>query len=237
MADDSDGSDYKKQSNQINRPGHVQKKGKFNMPANIEAFVKTLENEGIDAGRKAALKIEADAKAHAEKIISQAKIKAEQIISQANADAEKIKVRMNSSLALAARDAILMLREKLSRQFQNLLQLNVEKTLREEETVAAVLRKVIPAYAEADAAGRQTTEINISGSLKTKLLEAVLNELKESLKGKNTQADVKYDLTKAGFEFKIKGSTIEVSTESVTAMLAEMIDPDLQRFLVSADEK
>jgi V/A-type H+-transporting ATPase subunit E len=215
----------------------VLQKGKFNMPTNIESFVKTLETEGVDAGRKAAQKIEADAKSHAEKIISEAKAKAEQIINQANADAEKIKVRMISSLELAARDTILMLREKLSLQFQNLLQLNVEKTLREEETVANILRQVIPAYAKADAAGKQAAEINISGSLKTRLLEAVLHELKESLSGKNTDIDVKNNLAKAGFEFKIKGSTIEVSTESVTAMLVEMIDPDLQQFLASASEK
>ncbi len=207
------------------------------MPTNIESFVKTLETEGVDAGRKAAQKIEADARTHAEKIISEANTKAEQIISQANADAEKVKVRMNSSLELAARDAILMLREKLSSQFQNLLQINVEKTLRDEETVANILRQVIPAYAKTDAAGKQAAEINISGSLKTRMLEAVLGELKDSLKEKNTDVGVKYSLAKAGFEFKIEGSTIEVSTESVTALLGEMIDPDLQQFLARASEK
>jgi nucleotide-binding universal stress UspA family protein len=54
------------------------------MPTNIESFVKTLETEGIDAGKKAAQKIEAHAKQQAETIISEGKAKAEQIINQAN---------------------------------------------------------------------------------------------------------------------------------------------------------
>ena len=206
------------------------------MPTNIESFVKTLESEGIDAGKKAAQKIEAEAKSQADKIIAEGKAKAEQIISQANTEAQKIKARMDSSLELAARDAVFMLREKLSGQIKNLLSLNVEKALGNEETLANVLREVIPAYAKADMEETQTAEINISSNLKTKLVESVLKSLQSSLKEKNAEIDAKFNLAKAGFEYKIEGSTVEVSTESVTALLAEMIDPDLRKFLENASE-
>jgi V/A-type H+-transporting ATPase subunit E len=208
------------------------------MPTNIESFVKTLESEGVDAGRKAAQKIEADARNQAEKIIADGKAKAEQIISQANTEAEKIKTRMNSSLELAARDAIFMLREKLSDQIRNLLQLNVEKTLGNEETLVSVLREVIPAYAkaDADAAEKQTAQISLPETLKSRLLESTIRELQHSLKEKNVDINSNYNLAKAGFEYKIEGSTVEVSTESVTALLAEMIDPDLRKFLEEAAE-
>ena len=204
------------------------------MPTNIESFVKTLETEGIDAGKKAAQKIEANAKQQAETIISEGKAKAEQIINQANTEAEKIKSRMNSSLELAARDAVFMLREKLSQQLMSLLQLNVEKSLSSAEILANILREVIPAYAKADAAGKQTTEINISANLKDTLLNSVLQELKNALTKQNTDIDVKYNLEKAGFEYKVEGSTVEISTESVTSLLSEMIDPDLQQYLAKA---
>ena len=207
------------------------------MPTNIETFVKTLESEGVDAGKKAAQKIEADAKKQAEKIIAEGKAKAEQIINDANSKAEKIKARMNSSLELATRDAIYMLREKLTEQLRNLLQLNVGKALNDEETLANVLREVIPAYTKADAVNKQNTEVYVSGDLKSRLLEGTLRELKHSLKEKNVELDVKYNLAKAGFEFKVEGSTVEVSTESVTALLAEMIDPELQKFLEKAADK
>jgi V/A-type H+-transporting ATPase subunit E len=204
------------------------------MPTNIESFVKTLESEGVDAGRKAAQKIEAEAKQKAEKIIAEAGETANQIIAEAQAEAEKVKARMNSSLELATRDAILLLREKLSRQLETVLKLNVEKTLSEEETLVHVLREVIPASAKAVTESKSATEISISHDMKSRLLEAALRELAHSLKSRNIRMDVDYDLAKNGFEYKVEGSTVEVSTASVTSLLAEMIDPELQQFLEKA---
>jgi vacuolar-type H+-ATPase subunit E/Vma4 len=205
------------------------------MPTNIESFVKTLESEGVDAGKKAAEKIEADARKQADKITADGKEAAERIIAEAEAEAQKIKARMDSSLELAARDAIYMLREKLSQQLNVLLKWNVEKTLNDEETLAAVLRQVIPAYVKADTEKKLTAEINISKDLKSRLLESALRELTHSIKNQNVQVDVRYNLAKSGFEFKIEGSTVEVSTEAVTSLLSEMIDPDLQQFLEKAE--
>ena len=204
------------------------------MPKNIESFVKTLESEGVDAGKRAAEKIEADAREQADKIIAEGKATAERIIAEAEAEAQKIKARMNSSLELATRDAIYMLREKLSQQLDTLLHWNVEKALNDEETLASVLREVIPAYAKADAENKLTTEIHVSQNMKSRLLEGALRELTHSLRDKNVQVDVRYNLAKSGFEYKIEGSTVEVNTESVTALLAEMIDPELQQFLEQA---
>lgn len=204
------------------------------MPKNIESFVKTLESEGVDAGKRAAEKIEADAREQADKIIAEGKATAERIIAEAEAEAQKIKARMNSSLELATRDAIYMLREKLSQQLNTLLHWNVEKALNDEETLASVLREVIPAYAKADAENKLTTEIHVSQNMKSRLLEGALRELTHSLRDKNVQVDVRYNLAKSGFEYKIEGSTVEVNTESVTALLAEMIDPELQQFLEQA---
>jgi vacuolar-type H+-ATPase subunit E/Vma4 len=204
------------------------------MPTNIESFVKTLELEGVDAGRKAAMKIEAEAKEKADKINAEAKEKANQIIAQAQAEAEKIKARMDSSLELAIRDSIFLLREKLSLQLKTILKLNVEKALNDEETLVNVLREVIPAYAKANTENKLTTEINISEKIKSQLLESSLRELAHSLNDQNVQLNIGYNLAKEGFEYKIEGSTVEVSTDSVTSLLADMIDPDLQQFLEKA---
>jgi vacuolar-type H+-ATPase subunit E/Vma4 len=204
------------------------------MPTNIESFVKTLELEGVDAGRKAAMKIEAEAKEKADKINAEAKEKANQIITQAQAEAEKIKARMDSSLELAIRDSIFLLREKLSLQLKTILKLNVEKALNDEETLVNVLREVIPAYAKANTENKLTTEINISEKIKSQLLESSLRELAHSLNDQNVQLNIGYNLAKEGFEYKIEGSTVEVSTDSVTSLLADMIDPDLQQFLEKA---
>jgi V/A-type H+-transporting ATPase subunit E len=208
----------------------------MDMPTDIESFVKTLESEGVEAGKKAAGKIEAEAKEQAAAVIAQAKKDAEEIVAEAQNEAEKVKVRMNSSLELATRDAIYLLREKLSQQLKLLLKLKVENALNDGETLSHVLREVIPLYAKAEAGNKLTTEINISQELKSRLLENALRELAHSLRGQNVQVNSSYTLAKAGFEYKIEGATVEVSTESVTALLSEMIDPELQQFLEKAAE-
>jgi len=204
------------------------------MPTNIESFVKTLESEGVDAGKKAAKKIEAEAREKADKIDAEAKEKAKQIIAEAKAEAEKIKVRMDSSLELAIRDTIFLLREKLGLQLKTILKLNVEKALNDEETLLHVLREVIPAYAKANTENMLNAEVNISKNTKSRLLETSLRELAHSLKNQNVQLEINYNLAKEGFEYKIEGSTVEVSTDSVTSLLADMIDPGLQQFLEKA---
>jgi vacuolar-type H+-ATPase subunit H len=204
------------------------------MPTNIESFVKTLESEGVDAGRKAAGKIEAEARQKADRIIADARKTGDQIVADAEGEAEKVKTRMASSLELATRDAIFLLREKLSQQLEIILKLNVEKALKDEETLVGVLREVIPAYAKGGADKEIKTEVNVSHDMKSRLLETTLRELARSLKDKNVQLDVSRNLAKSGFEYKIEGSTVEVSTDSVTSLLAEMIDPDLQQFLEKA---
>jgi len=138
---------------------------------------------------------------------------------------------MNSSLELAARDAVFLLREKLSRQLETLLKLNVDKTLNDEETLVPVLREVIPAYTKAVSKDGLTTKLSISHDLKSRLLETAIRELAHSLRDQNVQMEVDYSLAKSGFEYKVAGSTVEVSTASVTSLLTEMIDPELQQFL------
>jgi hypothetical protein len=115
-----------------------------------------------------------------------------------------------------------------------MLKLNVEQALKDEQTLAHVLREVIPAYAKSNVGSKLTAEVNISKDLKSRLVESTLRELARSLKNQNAQVNVGHNLAKAGFECKIEGSTVEVSTESVTALLADMIDPELQQFLEKA---
>lgn len=206
------------------------------MPTNIESFVKTLEAEGVEAGKRAAGEIEAKAKENAEKIVAEAKKKAEEIIDQAHSEAEKVEARMNSSLQLATRDAIALLRQKLGEQLKGLMEVNVENALNSEEVLANVISEVIPLYAKADAEKALVAQINVSQELKSRLLENAIRELARSLKTQDVQLNHKYALAKAGFQYKIEGSTLEVSTESVTALLSEMIDPELQKFLDKAAE-
>ena len=84
------------------------------MPTNIESFVETLKTEGVDAGKQAANQIKEKAREQANQIVAEAQEQSSRIIADAEAEAKKMHERMQSSLELASRDALLMLQEKLS---------------------------------------------------------------------------------------------------------------------------
>jgi V/A-type H+/Na+-transporting ATPase subunit E len=201
------------------------------MPTNIESFVETLKTEGVDAGKQAANQIKEKAKEQANQIVAEAQEQSSRIIADAEAEAKKMQERMQSSLELAARDALLMLQEKLSQLLNALLTRESERQLSDEETLASVMREIILAYAKTSAAGTVSAEIRVPQETQSRLITGALRELTRALKSQEIQADVKSSLPKAGFEYKVQGATVEVSAESVTALLMDLIDPELQQFL------
>ena len=104
----------------------------------------------------------------------------------------------------------------------------------EEETLATVMREVIPTYSKADAQKGPRAEIHVPEDLHNRLVTGAIRELTRALKSQDIQVEVKASLAKAGFEYKIEGSTVEVTAESVTALLSEMIDPELRAVLDKA---
>jgi len=204
------------------------------MPTNIESFVETLQAEGVDAGKKAAEKIKTEAREQGDQIIAQAKARAEQMIADAQTEAEKIKARMDSSLELATRDTLILLREKLGELLNALLKQQVDRELSNEKTLSSIMREVILAYSTPATDAETTAEIHVPQELQSRVLTEAIRELARALKNRNIQTDVKANLDHAGFEYKIEGSTLEVSAESVAALLADMIDPQLQQILEKA---
>ncbi len=204
------------------------------MPKNIESFVETLKAEGVDAGKQAAQKIEAEAQAAAQKIVAEAETKARQIITEAEAQAEKTQARLDSSLELAARDAVLKLRDELSKLLSALLAQQVEGQLSNEETLAGLMREVILAYAKTAGDKQPSAEIRLPVDMQSRLVTGALRELTRALKSHDIQTEVKACLDKAGFEYKIEGSTVEVSVDSVTQLLSDMIDPEMQQIMEKA---
>ena len=203
------------------------------MPNNIESFVETLKSEGVDAGNRAAEQIKAQAQEQADQILTEARAEAERIVAAANTEAKTIQERMRSSLELATRDAIIALKETLTRLLNALLQHQVSETLSDDKTLGAVLREVIPAYTSANARGGQEATVGISKEMQSRFVNEAIRELTNALKNKDIQLQVRQSLDKSGFDYKFEGTTVEVNAESVTAMLAEMIDPELRKILES----
>jgi V/A-type H+-transporting ATPase subunit E len=201
------------------------------MPESIESFVKKLQAEGVEAGKEAAEKIKNNARRKADKIIADAKNEAEQIIAKAKNEADKQLLRMQTELELAVRDSILKLRETIGNILSAMLIRKVEKNLSDADYLEKVIREVITAYARADAEKQPFMEINISGELSDKLNEGILKEFFQNMGEGQEKITMLSTLSKAGFEYKIDGATVEVSSESVSGLIAEMVGPRLQKIL------
>jgi V/A-type H+-transporting ATPase subunit E len=201
------------------------------MPENIESFVKKLQSEGVDAGKEAGEKIIKEAQHKAEKILADAREEAERILADAKKDVDKKLSRGQTELELAARDALLTLRESIGRALSEMLAQNIEKKLSDPDYLGEILREVIKAYAGADAKQLPLMEISISKTMRNKLNDNVLKDLFRNLGKKQDEIALKTTLAKAGFEYKISGATVEVSPDSLAELISEMVSPALQETL------
>lgn len=204
---------------------------KAETPESIESFVKKLQAEGVDAGRRAAEKIKEDAKQEAEKIIARAEAEAERIIAKAKNDADKTFSRMQTELDLAVRDAILKLRETIGKILSAMLTRKIEKHLSNPDFFVKVIREVITGYAKADAAQQPFMKVDISSKMGDKLGDDLLTDLIANLSEEHEKIALQATLSKAGFEYKIDGATVEVSPDSVSELVSEMVRPALQEMI------
>lgn len=198
------------------------------MPESLESFVKKLQSEGIEAGKDAAEKIKKDARREAEKILADAKADAEKIVAKAESDAERQLSRAQNDLELAVRDAVLKIGESLGRILSVILAGRVKKKLSEPDYIGEIMREVIIAYAKADARQAPQIEINIPKKMRDKLNDSALKDLSQNLYGDQDKLALQSTFSKAGFEYKIHGATVEVSPDSVSELLSEMVNPALQ---------
>lgn len=201
------------------------------MPKSIESFVKKLQSEGIDAGKEAAEEIKREAKRQAEKILADAKAEAEKILAEAKSNADKQIARGQSELELAVRDAILKLRESLGQVLSVMLVRRIEKKLSDPDYLEDIMREVITAYAKADATQLSLMQINVSKKMRDKLNDDVLKDLFQNLSEEQDKMALQATLNKAGFEYKIRGATVEVSSDSVSELISEMVSPALQEII------
>jgi len=201
----------------------------------IESFVAKLQAEGVEAGRKAAEKLKAEAKQQAERVMQQARAEAEKIIAEANAKAASIVARSKTELKLAARDTVLKLRERLSAALSAILGKAAGEKLSDADFIGKVLHELIMLYARQDQHRKDQIRIDVRPELREKLVKWALGELGQEIgQGNHPTIDLKGKLSQAGFEYEISGATTEVTLDSVVEVLSELVSPALREVLDEA---
>jgi V/A-type H+-transporting ATPase subunit E len=109
----------------------------------VEALLQRLRDEGVAAGRAEAEKIVAEAQARAEWLVNQAQEEAEQLREKARADAERFKSAAEGALGIAARDALLTLRARLTQRFSGEVRRLVAGEVKKKEILQQLILEVV----------------------------------------------------------------------------------------------
>lgn len=205
------------------------------MADTIEAFVAKIHSEGVEAGRQEAEKLLADARQQCEQIVADAKQHGEQIVADAKGEGEAILARARTELQLAARDNVLKLRETLAAVIEQVLARAVREKLDDPEFLGATLHELVTLAVKSDLEGRGAMVINVSPEMRDKLVDWALSELgRESVDGVRHAFDLQGTLAQAGFEYKMTGATVEVTLDSVTEAMKELVAPGLREVIDQA---
>ena len=205
------------------------------MVETIESFVAKLQSEGVDSGKQQAEQLLGEARQQAQQITAQAEAKADKIIADAQAEAQNTLNRSQTELALAARDVVLQLRQKLSAALGAILAANIEEPLADADFLKPLLHDLIMEYAKRDICPTETITINVSAEMHEKLAGWAISEMSKNLSPEATGSlNLTGTLKGAGFEYNIVGATIEVTLESVAQRLHEMVAPELRKIIIQA---
>ncbi len=195
----------------------------------LETFVAHLHSEGVEVGRREAERLAREAREEAAEIIRRAKAEAEALLAEAREAATRERERGEAELSLAARDAVIELRAELDRVLETLLSRAVHARLRDPEFLGSLLREMAGAYARSDAEGGPT-DVRVPRDLAEQLEAWWLKEVGAGLSGESGLR-IAGALRDAGFAYRVRGGTVEVSVESTVEKLMELVRPRLREIL------
>lgn len=112
------------------------------LSSGVQDLVDRLREKGIDAGQRQADEMTQNAKKEAHEIIQAAKNEAQQILSRARHEKEQLEKSGRDAMNLAARDAILDLKETLSHQFSEQVHGLVSHHLRDDTLLQKMILEI-----------------------------------------------------------------------------------------------
>ncbi len=204
------------------------------MAESIEAFVNKLQAEGVEAGRKEAERIVAEARRQAEGIVQEARDQARHIVEEARHEADQTRQRAQTDLALAARDTVLRLRETLVKALEAVLAKGTAAALGDTEFLKRLIRDVVLQYARADREGQTTVALNVPEEAKEALTAWCAGHLRPEAEGAGLAVDLSATLKEAGFEYRVAGAAVEVTLSSVVEALSDLVSPRLRALVAEA---
>jgi V/A-type H+-transporting ATPase subunit E len=201
------------------------------MGETIEAFIEKLQADGVEAGRAAAKKVRSEAEQQAQQIIADAEARAKQTLADAEAQCEKIRLRSETELKLAVRDAVVRLRETLVRSLDRVLAEGVRQQLKDAGFLQELLRDLVSRYVKADIEGTGEIRINVSKEMQQRLAQWAIETIRAEHDGHHRLVELHGSLLGAGFEYSISEGTTEITVQSVVNVLSDLVSAELREIL------
>ncbi len=206
------------------------------MADTIESFVSQLKTDGIEAGRQQADEIRKAAQQEADRIIADAKAASDKMIADAKTEAGNIVARGKTELELAARDAVLKLREALGRGLQAIVAGPVVDTLNDADFLRDIIQEIVMKYVDAEIASKGTVKVDLTPEMHKKLADWAIKFIQKHIRS-GVHLDMKETLHQAGFEYSLGDSTVEITADSIVSVLMDMVGPSLKDVLTTAMAK
>jgi len=105
----------------------------------VEELIKRLRHDGVEAGREEAERIINDAESRANWLVNQATEQAEEIVTKARREADRFRSAAEEALQVAARDAVLQMKDQLAQQFSD----EIARLVRHEMEHEVLLERLI----------------------------------------------------------------------------------------------
>ncbi|MEA2078107.1 MAG: hypothetical protein U9O95_08835 [Candidatus Marinimicrobia bacterium] len=195
------------------------------MNVKLDSLIEKIKADGVDAANKQAEKIAAAAKKEADDIVKKAKDKADQY--QKNAESEAVNYRKNAEIAIqqAARDTVLVLKEKITAILEQALLTDIDKTM-DKDFLKDLIVKVAEVWAKDGDVEVLVNGVDVNAltaQLKSALAANVKNTVEVKLDKKITH----------GFRIGKKGDNLfyDFTDESILEALRVFLNPKLAEIL------
>ena len=202
------------------------------MSEDVQRFIDKVRSEGVQAGRRKADELVAEAKRRAEQIIAEGKQQKQRIVAEAEAAVQGSLARARTELELGVRDAALHFRDVLKRRLRDVLAHGTRQHLTDPSFVGNILHEIISVAAQADHGRTGEITINVPMEMREALVKWALDEIDHRAADTIRESiDLSSTLQEPGFEYKLDDATVEVTLDSVVEVLSGLIAPGFHELL------
>jgi len=195
------------------------------MESKLEHLIERIKKDGIAEAKKSAEEIIKAAKKEAEEILRKAREDGKKIVEQAGKEADKLKSNAEAALRQAARDTILVTKEKLIKLCDAVLRQEVSERL-EPEFMRELILKIVSQWGE-----KKQLEVLVAEADLKQLQQLIFTKSREYLKDTVT---IKVDKgISNGFRIGLKDEAVyyDITDVSIGEFLSEFLNPGIRAIL------